>query len=59
MVSHAQVPAEQAKNTFRGEKEVGRAIVNKEFMAFHWLNPCQEEDKMMSLFVGICYHHRA
>ena len=42
MVSHVQVPAQQVKNTFRGEKEVGRAIVNKEFMAFHWLSPCQE-----------------
>ena len=42
MVSHVQVPAQQVKSTFRGEKEVGRAIVNKEFTAFHWLSPCEE-----------------
>ena len=27
---------------YRGEKEVGRAIVNKESMAFHWLSLCQK-----------------
>ena len=58
MVSHVQVPAQQVKNTFRGEKEVGRAIVNKEFMAFHWLSPCQERTIFLFL-VGFYFCHRA
>ena len=39
-----QVPEGQGKENafYREEKEDGRARVNKETMAFHWLNPCQE-----------------
>ena len=37
---------------YRGEKEVGRAIVNKESMAFHWLSPCQERRGVFLLLLG-------
>ena len=36
------------------EKEVGRTRVNKEFMAFHWLNLCQERKGVLPLPVGVC-----
>ena len=44
MASHMQVPctAREGECFYRGEKEVGRAIVNKESMTFHWLSYCQE-----------------
>ena len=44
MASHVQIPctAREGECFYRGEKEVGRGIVNKEFTAFHWLSPCQE-----------------
>ena len=42
-VSCVQVPrtAREGELFYRGGKEVGRALVNKESMAFHWLKPCQ------------------
>ena len=41
---------------FKEEKEVGRAVGNKEPMAFHWLCPCQE--RRVFLFpVGLCDSH--
>ena len=36
------------------EKEVGSTRVNKEFMAFHWLNLCQERKGVLPLPVGVC-----
>ena len=34
--------AREGEHLCRGGKEVGRAVVNKGSMAFHWLSPCQE-----------------
>lgn len=38
-----EVPAQQGKENALIEKKKGswRAIINKEFMAVHWQNPCQ------------------
>ena len=59
MASNMQVPCTQGKETlYREEKEVGRAIVNKEIMAFYWLSPWQERRWVFLLPVGLCYHHR-
>ena len=32
----------EGDHLYREDKEVGRAVVNIEFMAFRWLNPCQD-----------------
>ena len=32
----------EGEHFYTGEKKVGKAMVNKESMAFHWLSPCQE-----------------
>ena len=44
MVSYMQVPTCKEKETafIEGGNEVGRAIVNKESMTFHWPGLCQE-----------------
>lgn len=34
------------------EKEIGRTIVNKESMDFHWLSPCQERSRVFCLPLG-------
>ena len=34
--------AREGKLFWSGEKDVGRAVVNKESTIFHWLSPCQE-----------------
>lgn len=39
---------------YRGEKEVGRAIGNKESLAFHWLSLCQGR-RGGCLPIGLCY----
>ena len=41
MVSHMPSPSAAKEEALfnREEKEVGRATVNKESMAFHWLSP--------------------
>ena len=60
MVSHMQDPTWQGKeNLFieGGEKEEGRAVVNEESVAFHWLNPCQEKRGVSLPPVGLSYHH--
>ena len=58
--SHMQVPEGEGRNTFiEGEKEAGRATVNKEFKAFHWLSPCQERRGVILLPLGLRYYHRA
>ena len=41
------------------EKKVGRTVVNKKSMAFHWLSPCWERRGDFRLPVGLCYQHRA
>lgn len=38
----------------RGEREIGRAVVNKEAMGFHWRSPCQERGDFL-LPVELCY----
>jgi len=61
--SCVQFPAQQRKDSsfIEGEKEVGRATVNKESMAFHWLNCCQERKGGLFFLLGstIIYHYRA
>ena len=37
------------------EKKVGRTVVNKKSMAFHWLSPCWERRGDFRLPVGLCY----
>ena len=55
MVGPVQVSAGQGKeNSYTGEKEVGRALVNQESVAFHWLNPCQER-RVIFLPVGLSH----
>lgn len=61
MVSHMQDPTWQGKeNLFiaGGEKEEGRAVVNEESVAFHWLNPCQEGRGIFLLLEGFYCHWR-
>ena len=43
---------------YRGEKEVGRVIKNKESTAFHWLSPCQERGGAFLFLIVLSYHHR-
>ena len=43
---------------YRKEKEVGRDIINKESMAFHWLSPCQERRCIFSLSIVLSYYGR-
>ena len=54
--STSSCTAREGEHFHRDEKEVGRVLVNKEFMAFHWLSPCQERTLLP---VGLCYHHRS
>ena len=59
MVSHMWGLAGQGKETaFIEEKEVRRAIVNKQSVAFHWLSPCWERRGVFLLPVGLCCPHR-
>ena len=37
--------AREGEHFYREEKELGRAVVNKESMAFHWLSPSREEEE--------------
>jgi len=46
-VNHLQVPIRQC--FYREKNYVGRAIVNKESMTFHWLWPCQERGRLLLL----------
>ena len=46
------------EDCFYGEgKEGEKAGINKEFMAFHWLSPCQERRGVFLFPVGLCYCH--
>ena len=59
-VLHASPHREGEEDYFyRREKEVGRAIVSKGSMAFHWLSLCQERKGVFLFPVGLCYHHKA
>ena len=58
---HMQVPqmAREEEHFYRGEKEVGRTMANKEPTAFNWLSPCQERGGVFHLPFGLCCYHRA
>ena len=60
METHVQVNAQQGKeNAFtEREKEAGWAKVNKEYMAFHSLSPCQERKGVFPLPIGLLYSRR-
>lgn len=54
--NHGELLAGQGKKVaFIEGKEVGRAVVNKGTLAFHWLSPYQERS---CLPVGLCYPSR-
>ena len=36
---------------YREKKEVGRAIINKESVALHWLSRCQEKKRKTFFFL--------
>ena len=61
MASHMQVPKQQGKeNAFMERKRnLGRAIVNKESMTFHWVSPCQERRGGFLLPAGLFCPRRA
>ena len=44
--------AREGELFYREEKEVGRVIINKESMAFHWLSLCQER---IGVFSSSCW----
>ena len=52
-------PVRKGESSWRVEKEIGRARVNTELMAFHWLRPCQERREVFLLTFELCCHHRA
>ena len=41
---------------YRGKKEIGKALVNKESMVFHWLISFQEIRGDFLLPIGLCFH---
>lgn len=41
---------------YRGKKKVGKVLVNKESMVFHWLNSFQEIRGDFLLPTGLCFH---
>lgn len=60
MVSHMQIPSKNGKeNSFiKGKRKLGELQLT-ESMAFHWLNCCQEERRVIVLPVGFCHLHIA
>ena len=57
--NHGNPPmAREGGQFYREEKEVERALVNRESMVFHWLSPCWERRGDFLLPVGLCFHHR-
>ena len=58
-VCNQKSPAKIERTLLCREKEVGRATVSKEPLAFHWLSPCQARRGVFLLPVGLCYGHRA
>ena len=60
MASHMQVPERQGKNAFMERKRnLRRATVNKQSMAFHWLSPAQEGRGCFLLPAGLFCRRRA
>ena len=51
--------ARRREHFYGRENKVVRAIVNKKFMAFHWLTTCQERRGILILLVGLLYCFRA
>lgn len=51
--SHIQAPeAKEGEHSHRTEKEIGRVIVNKETIAFHWLSCFQERKGSLIFLLG-------
>ena len=44
--------------SYKREKNIRKAIVNKAFMAFHWLKTCQERRGVFIVPVQLFYCHR-
>ena len=53
---HESLAWQGKDNSFiEGKKKVERAMVNKNFVAFHWLSSCQEKRGVFLLPSGLCY----
>ena len=48
----------EGEHIYREEKEAGRDAVNKEFMAFCWLSPCQERRGVFCFLLGSAINAR-
>ena len=46
------------ENSYKKENKIRKAIVNKAFMAFHWLKTCQERRGVFILPVQLVCCHR-
>lgn len=51
--------ARRREHFYGRENKVVRSIANKKFMAFSWLNTCQERRRILILLVGLFYNFRA
>ena len=49
-------PAQNGKNTVIESQRESGGCINKEAMAFHWLNPCQERRGVFLLSIGLSLH---
>ena len=58
-VAVSPLVAREGECFYRGENKVGRVIINKESMAFHWLSPSKERSEVFLLPFGFCCHCRA
>ena len=47
--------AREGEHFVREEKKVGKATVNRESVAFHWLSPCQERRGVVIFPVELSY----
>jgi len=56
---HVPTQPRKEKAFIEREEEVGRVIVNKETMAFHWLGPCQEEESSSCWVLLLLWGRRA
>ena len=51
--SHIQAPeAKEGEHSHKREKEIGRVVVNKETIAFHWLSCFQEREGSLIFLLG-------
>ena len=46
--------AREGEHFYKGKKEVGRALVNKQALGFHWESPCQERRWIFLFPIGPC-----